>query len=205
MTNPIQKAIESRISTNYFDPGRSVSDELIESLVAQATRAPSAYNFQNWRFIAVRSPDAKARLKAVAYGQQKVQDASVVFVICGTLAAHEQLARMLKPSVDAGIIEPHMADVWVKQAAGAHANNPGLQRDEAIRSASLAAMTLMLAAEGMGLASAPMIGFDMAGLARELNLSAGEVPAIVVTVGYPLAGNWPQKPRRPVSEVLTII
>ena len=173
--------------------------------MAQATRAPSAYNFQNWRFIAVRSPDAKERLKAVAYGQQKVQDASVVFVICGTLAAHEQLARMLKPSVDAGIIEPHMADVWVKQAAGAHANNPGLQRDEAIRSASLAAMTLMLAAEGMGLASAPMIGFDMAGLARELNLSAGEVPAIVVTVGYPLAGNWPQKPRRPVSEVLTII
>ena len=77
MNNPIQKIIESRVSINYFDPDRPVSNEIIESLVVQATRAPSAYNFQNWRFIAVRSTDAKKRLKALAYGQQKVHDASV--------------------------------------------------------------------------------------------------------------------------------
>lgn len=205
MTNPIQKAIESRVSINHFDPERAVSDEAIESLVAQATRAPTAYNFQNWRFIAVRSPEAKARLKALAYGQQKVQDASVVFIICGTLAAHEQLAQVLKPSVDAGIIEQHVAEAWVSRAAGAHANNPTLQRDEAIRSASLAAMTLMLAAEGMGLVSGAMTGFDMEGLARELRLASSEVPAIVVTIGYPVTGNWPQKLRRPISEVLKVI
>lgn len=83
MSNPVQQAIESRISTNHYNPDRPLSDEVIESLVTQATRAPSAYNFQNWRFIAVRSSQAKARLKSVAYGQQKVVDASVVFIICG--------------------------------------------------------------------------------------------------------------------------
>lgn len=55
MPNPIQRAIESRVSVNYYDPDRTLSDDVIQSLVAQATRAPSAYNFQNWRFIAVRS------------------------------------------------------------------------------------------------------------------------------------------------------
>ncbi|AHY09918.1 nitroreductase family protein [Serratia plymuthica] len=35
-----------------------------------------------------------------------------------------------------------------------------LQRDEVVRSASLAAMTLMLAAQGMGLGSCPMVGFN---------------------------------------------
>ncbi len=205
MPNPIQRAIESRVSVNYYDPDRTLSDDVIQSLVAQATRAPSAYNFQNWRFIAVRSAQAKARLKAVAYGQQKVADASVAFIICGTLAAHEQLARVLEPSVKAGIMDPQVVENWELQAVRAHASNPGLQRDEAIRSASLAAMTLMLAAEGMGLASGAMIGFDMDRLAQEFDLTAADVPAIVVTVGYPTAGNWPQKPRKPVTEVLELV
>lgn len=95
MSNPIKQAIESRVSTNYYDPSRQLSDEDITVLVNQATRAPSAYNLQNWKFIAVRSPEAKARLKAVSYGQQKVADASVTFIICGTLAAHEQLGQAL--------------------------------------------------------------------------------------------------------------
>lgn len=205
MTNPIQRAIEARVSVNNFDPQRQLSDEVIQSLVDQATRAPSAYNFQNWRFIAVRSEQAKARLKSVAYGQRKVADASVTFIVCGTLAAHKQLARVLQPSVEAGIMGQQVAGEWAAQAVRAHASNPGLQRDEAIRSASLAAMTLMLAAEGMGLVSGAMIGFDMDALVREFGLSAADVPAIVVTVGYPAAGNWPQKPRKPLSEVLELV
>ena len=91
MHKPIQVLIETRASTNHYDPNRHLSDKEIADLVGLATRAPSAYNFQNWKFIAVRSPEAKARLKTVCYGQQKVADASVTFIICGTLAAHEGL------------------------------------------------------------------------------------------------------------------
>ncbi|PJX21046.1 nitroreductase family protein [Advenella sp. S44] len=202
MSNPIKQAIESRVSTNYYDPGRHLSDDDIMELVGQATRAPSAYNLQNWKFIAVRSPEAKARLKAVSYGQQKVADASVSFIICGTLAAHEQLGQALAPSAKAGIMDQSVIDGWVAQATRTHTDNPELQRDEAIRSASLAAMTLMLAAEGMGLATGAMIGFDSEGLSREFNLTTTEVPAIIVTVGYPKPGNWPQKPRKPLHEVI---
>ena len=202
MNNPIKQAIESRVSTNYYDSSRQLSDDDIKALVDQATRAPTAFNFQNWKFIAVRSPEAKERLKAVSYGQQKVADASVTFIICGTLAAHEQLSQALEPAAAAGIMDQAAVDGWVAQATRAHTNNPVLQRDEAIRSASLAAMTLMLAAQGMGLATGPMIGFDAEGLSREFALSATEVPAIIVTVGYPTSGNWPQKPRKPLHEVI---
>ncbi|RTZ39235.1 nitroreductase family protein [Candidimonas sp. SYP-B2681] len=202
MSNPIKQAIESRVSTNYYDPNRQLSDDDITVLVDQATRAPSAYNLQNWKFIAVRSPEAKARLKAVSYGQQKVADASVTFIICGTLAAHEQLGQALAPSAEAGIMDQSIVDRWVAQATRTHADNPELQRDEAIRSASLAAMTLMLAAEGMGLATGAMIGFDSEGVSREFKLTASEVPAIIVTVGYAMSGNWPQKPRKPLREVI---
>lgn len=205
MTLPIKKAIESRVSINHFQLDRSLADETITSLVRLATKAPSAYNMQNWRFIAVRSDAAKMRLKAAAFEQQKIADASVTFIVCGTLAAYKQLGAALEPSVDAGIMEQHEADGWVAQASATHESNTTLQRDEAIRSASLAAMTLMLAAEEMGLGSCPMSGFDAEKVAQAFELSHSELPVMIVAVGYPESGNWPQKPRKALTETLSIV
>ena len=194
--------LEQRVSADQFQPTRILSEDDIAELVRQATLAPSAYNAQNWSFIAVRSPQAKLRLKEVAYGQQKVVDAAVTFIVCGTLRVHLQLQQALAPSVEAGILPAALADAWVSAAARSHSDNLQLQRDEAIRSASLAAMTLMLAAQGMGLSSCPMSGFNADGVAREFGLSPDQVPVMLITVGDAATGNWPQKRRKPVSQVL---
>lgn len=205
MISTIQHIIESRTSVNHFQPNRRLGDEVIESLVSQATKSPSAYNMQNWRFIVVQSDSAKVRLKSAAYEQQKIVDASVAFIVCGTLAAPVQLAAALQPCVEANIMEQQMVDGWVALASSSHVGNPALQRDEAIRSASLAAMTLMLAAQGMGLGSCAMSGFDAMQVVREFGLSATELPVMIVVVGYPAAGNWPQKPRKALSEVISVV
>ncbi|GAB2876195.1 nitroreductase family protein [Pseudoduganella ginsengisoli] len=205
MQSTITALIESRASINHFDPERKLADTQIKELVRLATLAPSAYNFQNWKFIAVRSQPAKERLKAVAYNQPKVAEAAVMFIVCGTLAAHEGLPRALQPSVEVGILAQSVADGWVAMASGAHQDNPQMQRDEALRSASLAAMTLMLAAQGMGLATCPMVGFDAEGVAREFNLSSNDVPVMLVAAGYAAPDNWPQKRRKPLQEVLELL
>ena len=57
-------------------------------------------------------------------------------------------------------------------------------------------------AQAMSLGTTPMIGFDPVGVSREFSLSDNEVPALLVAVGYPTEANWPQKPRRPISDVL---
>jgi nitroreductase len=205
MHSTIKSLLEERVSANWFDAARSLSQQQIEELVRLATLAPTAFNYQNWKFIAVQSKEAKERLKAVSYRQQKIVDAAVTFIVCGKLQAHKGLAHSIAPTVAAGIIDQTMADSWVAMAHGSLDNNPGRQRDEAIRSASMGAMTLMLAAQGMGLVSGPMIGFDPAGVAKEFNLSADDVPAMLVAVGYSAPGNWSQKPRLPVKEVLSIV
>ena len=205
MSNSIKTLIESRVSTGRYDATRILADETVSELVRLATRAPSAYNLQNWRFIAVRSDEAKQRLKAAAYDQPQVVDAQVTFIVCGTLAAHEGLAEALQPTVDAGIFNQGMLDGWVAAAAQGHENNLGKQRDEAFRSASLAAMTLMLAAEDMGLSTGPMSGFDTDAMSKAFGLTDKDVPVMLVTVGYPSDGNWPQKPRKPLDQVLEIV
>lgn len=204
MYDTIKTLIESRVSTNYYDTSRHLSDDEIVDLVRIATCAPSAYNFQNWKFIAVRTPEAKARLKTVAYGQQKVVDAAVTVIVCGTLTPYAQLSNALQPSVDAGLMNQTVREAMVRRARLSYLNKPQLQRDEAVRSASLAAMTLMFAAQGKGLSTGPMSGFDPSGVAREFGLSENEVPVILVTVGYPAQGNWRQKPRRPLDDVIEL-
>lgn len=201
----IASIIKSRISANSYDTERSLSDQQVAELIELATHAPSAFNLQNWKFLAVRSAEAKARLLPLAWGQQKIVDAAVTFIVCGTLNPHETLPSALKPTLDAGIIDQAIYDMWVGAAEGMYKENPQLQRDEAIRSGSLAAMTLMLAAKGQGLVSTPMIGFDQSAVAREFGLSDLEIPVMLITVGYPGATNWPQKPRKAVNDVLQFV
>jgi nitroreductase len=194
--------IKQRISTNKFDTSRTLSEAEIKELVSYATEAPSAYNIQNWRFVAVTNPEDKARLKSVAYNQQKVVDAAVTFIVLGDLRGYEKLPQILKPMVDGGLMDQVMADAWAQGATSSYGADGQFARDEAIRSASFAAMTLMIAAQAKGLATGPMIGFDPAGVKREFNITDRYVPVMLLTVGYPAPGNWPRKPRLGVEDVL---
>lgn len=202
MSSPIKEAIEARVSANHFDPAVPVSDREVAELVRLATLAPSAYNVQNWQFVAVRSREAREKLRGLSFGQQKVVDAPVTFIICGTLRAHNQVAAALRPAVEQGILQQPVADGWTRMAQAAFNGDERAQRDEALRSASLAAMTMILAAEGMGLASCAMSGFDADAVHASFGLGADEVPVMLVAVGHAARGNWPQKPRRPLGEVL---
>ena len=160
MTHPIIDAIEARRTTVLFDPLRRISDEDIEELVRLATLAPTSFNLQNWRFIAVRTPAAKARLRAVAWDQAKITEAAVTFIICGQMADHQTLPDRLAPSVEAGIMPAAMVQGWEAGAKSLYFEQPQRQRDEAIRTATFGAGTLIYAAHAMGLGAGPMIGFD---------------------------------------------
>lgn len=205
MNHSIQYGIETRTSINHFQTNRPLDDITIKLLIELAMKAPTAYNLQNWRFIAVSSEHSKECLKAAAFGQSKITDASVSFIICGTCDAHNQLHTVLQPSVAENIMDKRVVDAWVKQAVNAYQNNSISQRDEAIRSASLAAMTLMLAAQEMGLGTCAMGGFDATQVSQTFKLAETELPVMIIAVGYPAINNWQQKIRKPVEEVLTIV
>src|SRR5258708_24462048 len=79
-------------------------DDEIRELVRLATFSPTAFHLQNWRFIAVRSPEAKARLRGVAANQPKVTEAAVTFIVVGELAVADVMADRLAGSVAAGFL-----------------------------------------------------------------------------------------------------
>jgi nitroreductase len=198
-------AIEARRTTNLFDPTRGIDDAQIQELVRLATTAPTSFNLQNWRFIAVRTPEAKARLRQLAWDQAKVTDAAVTFIVIGQMADHRVLPERLAPAVAAGFMPAAMVPGWEGAAKSLYHEQPQRQRDEAVRTATFGAGTLVHAAQAMGLGTAPMIGFDAPAVAEAFGLAADELPVLLLAVGHAAPENWPRKPRRPLAQVLSLV
>lgn len=91
---------------------------------------------------------------------------------------------------------PPTADHWL-QIQSFYNGKPQSARDEALRSASYLAMSLMLAGQERGYGSGPMIGFDPEAVGQILNIPQNFVITLLLSMG-PLAaeGNWRRKPRR---------
>ena len=113
--------------------------------------------------------------------------------------------QRLAPVVEAGIMPADVVLDYENAARRLYFEKPQCQRDEAIRSGAIAATAMMYAANALGLGSTPMIAFDPEPLAREFALSEDEVPVMLVAVGAKLPTNWPQKPRRPVADLLDFV
>lgn len=120
----------------YQIPKRTLSDQEITELIKLATLAPSAFNLQNCRLVAVRSEAAKMRLLPLTYGQQKVEDSAVTFIDLRRAESTRNMTVSLQLSLDAGIIDKATYDTWVGAAQAMYADNPQLQCDEGIRSGS---------------------------------------------------------------------
>lgn len=199
--NEVEKVIKERTSTKKYDKTKTLSEAEIKELISYAVEAPSSFDIQHWRFVAITKPEDKTRLKAVSYNQQQVEDAAVTFIVLGDLRGYEKTGLIWDRAVENGLAPKEVRD-YIVNAAQSYAENEQMSRDEAIRSGSLAAMTLMLAAKSRGLSSGPMVGFEPDALKREFGISDRYLPVMLVTVGYAAPGNHQRMYRLPVDDVL---
>lgn len=204
-TNPVIECLLGRSAAKYYDPTATLSDDQIRELVQIGTSAPTSFHLQNWRFIAVRTPEVKARLRSLAWGQPAVTDAAVTFIVIGKLADASTIPARLAPVVEAGIMEAQMVPEWESNARRLYDDQPERDRDEAMRTATFGAAAIIYAARSLGWGSTPMIGFDAEPVHREFGLANDEIPVMLLPVGPERAGNWPQKPRMPVTDVLDLV
>jgi nitroreductase len=172
--------------------------------VHAASQAPSSFNLQNWRFIAVFNEEVKEKLKTTTMptNRARLTEASVIVLVVGNLKAHEQLNAILQSSVHAGLLAQDVADAWLTAASKMYGADQNLLRDEAMRSCALAAMTFMLAAAERGFATCP-VGFNQKTLNEVMGLSDQYLPVMMIALGYPRQSNRSRRPRLPIEEILT--
>jgi len=191
------EAIQTRRSVKHFDPDHSMTEEEIEQLFSHAILSPTSFNMQNWRFVVVTDPETRQQIRAAAWDQAQVTEASITIVLCADLSAHSNdPSRYWKDAPEAA------RDILVPMIEPFYADKPQLQRDEAMRSCGIAGQTIMLAARGMGYDSCPMIGFDQEAVAKIINLPEDHCISFMIAVGKALQPAWGRPGQLDLAEVL---
>ena len=190
-------AIKERRAVKHYDPEHQFTDEELKQLIELTIQAPTSFNIQHWRIVQVKDTDKRTELRKAAWDQAQVTDASAIFVLCGDVKAWDkQPERYWKNAPQAA------QDVLVPMIKPFYEGREWIQRDEVMRSAGLAAQTMMLSAKAMGYDSCPMIGFDQDHVAKIINLPEDHIICMMIAVGKGIQPAFDKPGQLPVSDIL---
>ena len=191
------ETIQNRRSVKHYDPEHKMTDAEVQQLLGLAMLSPTAFNIQNWRFVAVRDEELRKQIRAVAWDQSQVTDASLLVVLCADLKSWEKdPARYWRNAPQ------EVADFLVPAIDGYYRDKPEVARDEGMRSCGIAAQTIMLAAKELGYDSCPMDGFDFDKVGKLIKLPDDHAIAMFVAVGKGTKEPWDRPGQLDYSEVV---
>ncbi len=196
----VADALAQRRATRHFDPTRPVDPQTLEQILHLATLAPSGYNLQPWRFLVVQTAANRQKLRDCAFNQPKVTDAPVVVIVLGAHSPQRShLDTIIATQERLGGLTPEGALEMKARTLNAMSRVTDLEL-WTTRSTMLAAMSMLLAAESLGIASAPMEGFDAARVAEAFGVPDDHSVCCLVCLGH-AAKPLPFPGRLPLDEV----
>ena len=166
---------------------RPVPDAKLQELYELLKWGPTSANSSPARFVFVRTPEGKAKLKeALSAGNtEKTMAAPVTAIVCYDSYFYDKLGQLF-PHAD--------AKPWFT-------SSPEFAEKTAFRNGSLQGAYLMLAARAVGLDVGAMSGFDNAKVDELFLFGTGWKSNFLVNLGYgDPAGLFPRSPRLSFDE-----
>jgi nitroreductase len=183
MSMQLLEALKWRYAVKSFDPSKKIAPETWAQLEEALVLSASSYGLQPWKFVVVESAALREELKAHAWGQSQITDASHLVVLCR------------RKTVDAAFIEKWVArmaevrgipaeslDGYKGMMIGDLVDGPRSAQiaDWAARQAYLALGNLLTSAAILGVDTCPMEGFAPQEFDRILNLADEDLASVVV-------------------------
>lgn len=165
----IIEGLKTRRSVRRFDASKKIPHADIEKILAAASYAPSAHNFQPWHFVVIEDAEKLAALHTVQPWTSFAKDASCVILVCA--------------DTDVSFHREKENERW------SYADIDG----------TLAAYGVLLAAHGLGYGAcfcgaAPM-PLVINGLQKMFELPQNMRPVAIIPVGVPLEPSTPATDR----------
>lgn len=187
----LDQLFRSAHTAHGFRP-EPVSDATLEALYDLLKWGPTSFNAQPGRYVFVRSPEAKERLrKALIPGNvPHTMEAPVTAIVAWDTKFYEHLPRMF-PAFDAKPL---------------YEGDAALAQETAFRNGTLQGAYLILAARSLGLDAGPMSGFDAEALNREFFPDGRFKANFLCNLGYAdPAKVFPRGPRFDFGEVASAL
>jgi nitroreductase / dihydropteridine reductase len=195
LTMNLIDAIQTRHAVKAYEPGRSLPQASVDTLLTVLHNCPSSVNSQPWHYVVASTPEGRARVaKATegtySYNEAKVLNASHVIALCmrtdidaahldAVLAQEERDGRFqidgakaMQDKIRRGYVDMHryeLRDVqqWMEKQV------------------YLALGGLLVSAAALGIDSTPIEGFDSSVLDIELGLrERGYTSVVLAAFGH---------------------
>ncbi len=187
----LSEALRERRATPHFD-STPIPKEDLKKIIDAGLEAPSGYNLQPWRFVVVRDPEERKKLRAAAMNQPKVEEAPVVIVACGDPQGWSKgdLEEMLRMGNEHGF--PATGNDMARKAVtgllgGKAGTAAGIDQDIRIwlnRHVMIAVATMMWMAEVLGYDTSPMEGFFEDKVKETLGIPAEIKVVALLAIGH---------------------
>jgi len=194
----VKEAVYARRSIKEYDPEHKLTAEEERELLETTIQAPTSFNIQHWRFVILRDPELRQKIrKELGNDQAQMTDASLLVLFTADTKAYAKSPERYWANAPKDV-----AELLVGWMGPFHEGREWLQRDEAQRSIGMAMQTLMLAAKDMGYESCPMIGFDIEAVGKLVNLPDDHVMGPMVAIGKGTKDAWPKPGQLPLEELV---
>ena len=192
------EAVYKRRAVKYFDANHTLTAEEERVLLNATIQAPTSFNIQHWRFVILRDPELRARIRT-EFGNDQAQmtDASLLILFTADVKAWRKSPERYWVNAP-----KEVSELLVNWMGPFHEGRDWLQRDEAQRSIGIAMQTLMLVAKDMGYESCPMIGFDIDKVAKLISLPEDHIMGPMVAIGKGIKESWPKPGQLPLEEIV---
>ena len=201
-----------RYATKKMDPAKAVPQDKVDRIVEAARLAPTSSGLQPFEVFVVTNAELRAKIRAVAWNQAQVTDASHLLVFA---AWDNYTAERINAMFDyTNEVRGFTNDGWEAYRKQLLATYPPREArvnfEHAARQAYIGFGAAVIAAAFEGVDATPMEGFDPAAVDEILGLSAKGLKSVtLLPLGYRASeGDWLvnlKKVRRPREQFVTEI
>ena len=193
------EVIKARRSIRKFrdDP---VPDEIIAKLLEAGRLAPSGSNLQPWRFIIVKSEEAKKELEEVTPYRFAVR-APVLFVCCADLTVSGTRNKRITELIESGAFTDVVMDDPNSGKYGRSLSESISVKGYLSLNVAIAIEHIDLRATDLGLGSCWIGRFDQEKTKKILGLGDDIFVVLLLPIGYP-AQEPVQRPRLPAENIV---
>lgn len=176
-----------RYATKKFDATKKISSADLNTLKEAVRLAASSYGLQPYKVVIVENPEIREQLKAAAYGQTQITDASQIFIFANDLnAGAESVDAYIKNISETRGVPTDALAGFADMMKGTIAN---LSQDAkniwTAKQTYIALGTLLAAAAELKIDATPMEGFNAAAFNKILGFDKlGLNASVIATVGY---------------------
>lgn len=176
-----------RYATKTYDINKKLTSDQIDTLIESIRLSPSSFGLQPYKVIDITNPEIREKLKAAAWNQTQITDASqlLVFAVPTDLNETHVDSFIEEVAKTRGVTIESLSEYsgMIKGSINSHTSEQ--RKDWSAKQAYIALGILLKTAADIQVDTTPMEGFDSAQFDDILGLKEKNLTSIVLcTLGY---------------------